>query len=83
MNVLDHIMGVEEAGERWGLSSDHVKLLCREGKVEAKKIGKTWVLVKDQPNPKQREREKKSPHEQMKANAELAYADCLRGGGLR
>lgn len=56
MDVLKQIMGVEEAGEMWGLSPDHVKKLCRDGVVEAVKIGKTWVLKKDQKNPKKRER---------------------------
>ncbi|WP_423230492.1 helix-turn-helix domain-containing protein [Clostridium cylindrosporum] len=46
-------MGTEEAAERWDLSQDHIKRLCRDGKVIAKRIGKTWVLERDQPNPKQ------------------------------
>ena len=49
--LLDHIIGVDEAGELWNLSPDHVKRLCREGKLLCKKIGKTWVLLRDQPNP--------------------------------
>lgn len=53
MNPLDSIMGTEEASERWGLSQDHIKRLCKRGKVKAKLIGKTWILIKDQPNPKQ------------------------------
>lgn len=52
MNVLDQIMGVVEAAELWGLSPDRVKGLCQNGEVQAKKIGNSWVLVKDQPNPK-------------------------------
>lgn len=52
MSALDEIMGVVEASEKWGLSADHIKKLCRDGKVTAKKIGKTWILIKDQPNPK-------------------------------
>ena len=51
MNPLDHIMGTEEAAERWGLSQQYIKNLCREGKVKAVQIGKTWVLDKDQNNP--------------------------------
>lgn len=57
-DLLDYIMGVEEAGTLWGLSPDHVKRLCQDGKVECKKIGKTWVLTKGQPNPKQRNRQR-------------------------
>lgn len=52
INILDEIMGTEEAAELWGFSQDHIKRLCREGKVLAKPVGKTWILVKDQPNPK-------------------------------
>ncbi|WEG14177.1 helix-turn-helix domain-containing protein [Pullulanibacillus sp. KACC 23026] len=52
MSVLDQIMGVKEAGELWGLSADRVKAICQSGEVEAKKIGKTWIIDKNQPNPK-------------------------------
>ncbi|WP_262767705.1 helix-turn-helix domain-containing protein [Bacillus wiedmannii] len=51
-NPLEHIMGVKEAGELWGLSADRVKGLCQSNKVICKKIGNSWVLVKNQPNPK-------------------------------
>lgn len=52
MNPLDHIMGVQEAAELWGLSPGYIKNLCAEGKVKAKKIGRGWVLDKTQSNPK-------------------------------
>lgn len=52
-NALNGIMGTEEAAERWGLSQDHIKRLCRDGKVKCIRIGKTWVLDKNQPSPKQ------------------------------
>jgi excisionase family DNA binding protein len=45
-------MGVEEASQLWGLSPGYIKNLCAEGKIEAKKIGKTWVIDKTQRNPK-------------------------------
>ncbi|WP_078548662.1 helix-turn-helix domain-containing protein [Litchfieldia alkalitelluris] len=51
MNQLDNIIGVEEASKLWGLSSGYIKNLCASGKIQAKKIGKTWVILKDQPNP--------------------------------
>lgn len=56
MDVLNQIVGVQEAAEMWGLSPDHVKRLCRDGVVVSKKIGNTWVVLKDQINPKQKER---------------------------
>lgn len=51
MNILDQIMGVQEASHLWVLSADHVKRLCRDGKVIARNIGNTWIIIKDQPNP--------------------------------
>ncbi|WP_242326068.1 helix-turn-helix domain-containing protein [Bacillus cereus group sp. BfR-BA-01318] len=51
-NPLSEIMGVVEAAELWGLSAARVKGLCQAGKVKCKKIGNSWVLVKNQPNPK-------------------------------
>lgn len=51
MNVLDQIMSVAEAAEKWGMSQVNVKKLCQNGKVNARKIGRDWVLEKDQPNP--------------------------------
>lgn len=34
-----------EAAEKLGLSPDHVKLLARTGKIEAKKMGRDWVIL--------------------------------------
>jgi hypothetical protein len=52
-STLNQIMGVEEAAERWNLAPGYIKNLCNSNKVHAVKIGKTWVLDKNQPNPKQ------------------------------
>lgn len=52
MSVLNQIMGVDEAGDKWDKSPDHIKRLCRDGKVKAVKIGKTWIMEKDQEYPK-------------------------------
>ncbi|MGG1249862.1 type I-C CRISPR-associated protein Cas8c/Csd1 [Brevibacillus agri] len=49
---LHNAIGVEEAAEIWGLSPGYVKNLCANNKIIAKKIGKTWVVDKTQPNPK-------------------------------
>lgn len=53
MVVLDNIIGTDEAALLWGCHADHVKRLCRTGKVICKRIGKTYILLKDQPNPLQ------------------------------
>lgn len=45
------IMGTEEAAKQWNLSQDHVKRLCRLGKTESFLLGKTWILLRDQPHP--------------------------------
>jgi hypothetical protein len=44
---LDNIIGTTEASEILGLSAGHVKLLCRQGKIKAKLVGKTWVIDKN------------------------------------
>ncbi|WP_282200048.1 helix-turn-helix domain-containing protein [Collibacillus ludicampi] len=51
LDPLSQIMGVEEAAKLWGTTPGYVKNLCAEGKVRAVKIGKTWILDKNQPNP--------------------------------
>lgn len=43
-NPLDLVIGVSEASVRWGLSPGYIKNLCSNGKISAKKIGKTWVI---------------------------------------
>ena len=53
-NALDQIMGVQDAAKLWGISPDHVKTLCRQKKIISRNIGKTWIILIDQPNPAQR-----------------------------
>lgn len=48
---IDSVMGVEEASVLWNLSAGYIKNLCAEGKIKAKKIGKTWIIEKHQPHP--------------------------------
>jgi excisionase family DNA binding protein len=52
MDVLIQIMGVDEASKYWNLSPGYIKNLCAEGKIQARKIGKTWIISKNQENPK-------------------------------
>jgi len=35
----------KEAAEILGLSQDHVRLLARKGVIEAKKVGRDWVVL--------------------------------------
>lgn len=52
MKNLDKIMGADEASKIWGLSPSYIKDLCAHGRIDCKKIGKTWIIDKEQPNPK-------------------------------
>ncbi|KIL42103.1 hypothetical protein SD70_02670 [Gordoniibacillus kamchatkensis] len=45
------IMGVEEAAKLWGLSPGYIKNLCAKRKIDAVKIGKTWIIRKGQSRP--------------------------------
>lgn len=42
--MLENIIGVEEAGKILGLSAGTVKNYCKDKKLMARKIGKTWLL---------------------------------------
>lgn len=57
-NCLEHIMSVEEAAKAWDMSPAKVKQLCFHNVVNAIKLGGkehgTWVIYKDQPNPKKK-----------------------------
>ncbi|QNR65282.1 hypothetical protein IAQ67_15355 [Paenibacillus peoriae] len=56
MNPLKQIMDIKNASEKWGLKPSYIKDLCRlklEQEGKAIKLGNTWVLVKNQPNPSQ------------------------------
>lgn len=50
--AIDNVMGVEEAASQWELSPGHIKNMCAAGKIVAVKIGKTWIIEKQQPTPK-------------------------------
>jgi hypothetical protein len=50
--MLENVIGVKEASLLWGLEPSYIKNLCAEGKVISKKIGNTWVIDKNQVNPK-------------------------------
>jgi len=47
MNTFFHnIIGVNDAAILLNVSPGHIKNMCAEGKIVAKKIGKTWVIDK-------------------------------------
>jgi hypothetical protein len=53
-SIMSQLITTEEASILWDLSQDHIKRLCSSGKVVARKRGKTWFILKDQPNPAQK-----------------------------
>lgn len=60
-NSLFRIMSAEEASERWGLSAGHIKNLAADGKIKARKVSKTWLIDKYQPNPSKKKNDKDNP----------------------
>lgn len=59
MPMSSEVYSTKEAAERLGLSPDHVKRLARDGAIEAKKVGRDWVVLsldyKRQRKPKKKE----------------------------
>lgn len=43
---LHNVIGVHKAASILNVSPGYVKNLCAQGKIVAKKIGKTWVIDK-------------------------------------
>ncbi|WP_416808876.1 helix-turn-helix domain-containing protein [Bacillus thuringiensis] len=43
---LSNVIGVHEAASILNVSPGYAKNLCAQGKIVAKKIGKTWVIDK-------------------------------------
>ena len=42
--VLDGVMGVEEASQRWELEQSTIKKYCQRGRIPAVKISNTWII---------------------------------------
>lgn len=47
MNILERLISSKEASELLNLNEQYVKQLCASGKLPCKKVGKTWVLDKE------------------------------------
>jgi hypothetical protein len=52
-HALRNIMSVEEAAKKWKMSESRVRALCADETIEARKLGKTWIIPKDHPHPKE------------------------------
>ncbi|PFC85163.1 DNA-binding protein [Bacillus anthracis] len=48
--TLSNVIGVKEACSISRLSAGYIKKLCVAGEITAKKIGKTWIIDKEQFN---------------------------------
>ena len=46
MNILENVIGVSEASKITKLAEGTIKNYCAAGRIQAKKIGKTWVIDK-------------------------------------
>lgn len=55
-SLMSQLMTTEEASLIWDLSADRIKALCASGAITAAKKGNTWLILRDQDNPKQRQR---------------------------
>lgn len=54
--IMSQLMTTEDAADLWSLSQVRIKDLCAAGQIIAAKRGNTWLIIKGQDNPKQRER---------------------------
>ncbi|MEK4006361.1 helix-turn-helix domain-containing protein [Paenibacillus sp. FSL H3-0333] len=55
-SIMSQLMTTEDAANLWGLSQVRVKDLCTAGHIIATKRGNTWLIIKGQDSPKQRDR---------------------------
>ena len=43
--MKDELLTTKQAAQRLGLSSDHVRRLLEQGKIQGKKLGRDWVIL--------------------------------------
>lgn len=48
MNILDQIASVDEMAERFNVTTRTIRNWCENGTLQAKKMNKEWVIVKEQ-----------------------------------
>ena len=51
MNPLEHIMGVNEVADLWGLSAGTIKNYCAEGRLKAVKVDNRWIWIRTSQTP--------------------------------
>lgn len=57
-SAYDNLIGVNEAAKLWDFSADRIKRFCQDGEIIARRIGRDWVIIKNQPAPERRRKEK-------------------------
>ena len=50
--AINKVMDIEEASEFWGMSKARIKTLCADGAIIARKVGRVWIIEKNQRNPR-------------------------------
>ncbi len=45
--IFDRILSLEEASQRSGISSSWLRRLIDDGRLPAKKVGKTWLVLEE------------------------------------
>lgn len=56
-SAYDNLISVNEAAKLWDFSTDRIKRFCQDSEIIARRIGRDWVIIKNQPAP---ERKRKS-----------------------
>lgn len=46
-HIFDRILSLEEASQRSGISSSWLRRLVDDGRLPAKKVGKTWLVLEE------------------------------------
>ena len=60
--MLENLITVVEATARYGLSGSYIRRLAREGRIEGRRMGNSWVIVPETlENYLETERRKKRP----------------------
>ena len=51
MSILDKITTADELAKEWNVTPQNVRIWCEEGRLEAKRLGREWAILKGQPQP--------------------------------
>lgn len=46
-HIFDRILSLEEASQRSGISASWLRRLVDDGRLTAKKVGKTWLVLEE------------------------------------